>query len=136
VAVFDLDHSRLRYLTWLRQARRRSARSDADHQHTLAKASLLQLRIAEKKREMIMLDEAIETTEEIVGLFLTKMSSLPARLGGHDLLMRRRIDEIIFEMRTEVADMLRSSPSRAARRGRQPRHPKHTKGATENKTRL
>jgi hypothetical protein len=49
-------HSRLRYIRHLRSEHRRSPRSEADAEHASAKAALLRLRIAEKKRELIPLE--------------------------------------------------------------------------------
>jgi hypothetical protein len=48
----------LRYLAHLRSENRRSPRAAADAEHASAKAALLRLRIAEKKRELIPLEEA------------------------------------------------------------------------------
>ena len=60
----------------------------------LAKAALLRLRIAEKKRDLIPLEEAISHMDEVVGLFLSRRrgsrlgaavvkQALPSRLGGN-----------------------------------------------------
>ena len=54
--LFDQDQCRLRYITHLR-SERRSQRSAADTEFTTAKAELLRIRIAEKKRELVRQDE-------------------------------------------------------------------------------
>jgi hypothetical protein len=48
---FPLDQSRVAYLRYLRRERRQSPRSQADAEHTAAKAELLRIRIAEKQKQ-------------------------------------------------------------------------------------
>ena len=47
---FDLDANRRAYIEFLREARKRSPKSEADSAFTQAKAELLQIRIAERKK--------------------------------------------------------------------------------------
>jgi hypothetical protein len=49
---FDQDGCRLTYLKWLRDPARRSARSQADSAHVVAKTELLKLRLLEKRRDV------------------------------------------------------------------------------------
>ena len=42
--------------------------------------------------------------EKLIGMFLTGLSSMPARCGGRDLAVRRSIDKAIFDLRTELAE--------------------------------
>ena len=70
---YDQTASRLKYVKHLRTEHRRSPRTEADAEHALAKAALLRLRIAEKKRELIPLEEAVAHMEEVVGLFLSRL---------------------------------------------------------------
>ena len=69
-----------------------------------AKSELIRLRIAEKKRDLIPVDEAASNMEQLVGLFLTGLSGLSARCGGRDLAVRRSIDKAVFDLRTELAE--------------------------------
>jgi hypothetical protein len=65
---------------------------------------------------LIPLDEAISTTEEVIGLMLTHMSGMAARCGGNDLQLRRRIEQVVYETRvamSEAASKL-ADPRRAA----------------------
>jgi hypothetical protein len=101
---YDQDQCRLRYLVHLRSENRRSPRAAADAEHTAAKAALLRLRIAEKKRDLIPLEEAIGHMDEVVGLFLTRLSGLSARCGGRDLAVRRAIDQAVYELRREISE--------------------------------
>ena len=101
---FDLNSNRRRYILHLRELRRRSPKSEADAEFQRSKSELIQIRIAEKKRQLIMADEAFEMIDEMAGLFLTAFSGLPARIAGRDLSMRRQIEKVIFAMRTELAE--------------------------------
>ena len=79
---FDLDDCRLRYIRWLRDPERRTAKSKADQEFTQAKADLIRIRIAEKQRDLILYSEAEETGDKMIGIVLTKLSGLSARVGG------------------------------------------------------
>ena len=59
---FPLDQSRVAYLRYLRRERQQSPRTAADAEFALAKAELVRIRIAEKKKTLIPLDEAIFLT--------------------------------------------------------------------------
>ena len=67
---FPLDQSRVAYLRYLRRERRQSPRSEADADFQRAKSELIRLRIAEKQRHLIPLEEAVGHMDEVVGLFL------------------------------------------------------------------
>jgi hypothetical protein len=99
---YDQTASRLRYIKHLRAEHRRSPRSEADAEYTAAKAALLRIRIAEQK-SLIPL-EAISTTDEVIGLMLTHMSDMAARCGGHDLQLRRRIEQVVYETRVAMSE--------------------------------
>jgi len=99
---FNETDSRLRYLNWLRDPSRRSARSGADAQFVEAKGELLRLRIAEKSRNLIPKHEMDETIDAIAGI----VTSHPAGLGARctpDLRIRATIDAVVRQVRTEMA---------------------------------
>jgi hypothetical protein len=100
---FDLDDSRRRYITYLREERKRSPRSEADADFQRARSELIRLRIAEKQRRLIDADEAYAMIDEMAGLFLTRLSGFAARCGGRDLAARRAIDQAVFDLRLEVS---------------------------------
>jgi hypothetical protein len=50
---FDVDVSRVAYLRYLRRERQQSPRSEADGDHVKVKTEMLQLRLMEKKRELV-----------------------------------------------------------------------------------
>jgi hypothetical protein len=101
---FPVDQSRVAYLRYLRRERRQSPRSEADADFQRAKSELIRIRIAEKKRELIPREEAASDMEELIGLFLTGLSGLPARCGGRDLAVRRAIDKAVYDLRVEIAE--------------------------------
>ena len=103
---FPLDQSRVAYLRYLRRERRQSPRSEADADHVKVKTEMLQLRLMEKKRELVRRSDVDALIDGIAGVTLTALSSLPARCaprGG--LAMRRSIERVIFEVRTEIASI-------------------------------
>ena len=101
---FPLDQSRVACLRYLRRERRQSLQSAAASEFTAAKAELIRIRIAEKKRALIPVDEATSNMEQLIGLFLTGLSGLSARCGGRDLAARRAIDKAVFDLRVELSE--------------------------------
>jgi hypothetical protein len=103
---FDQDDSRVRYLRWLRAPKRRSARTQADAEHVRAKTEMLQLRLMEKRGDLVRQSDVDALIDEIVGVTLTAMSSMPARCAPRgDLAVRRCIERVVFEVRTEIANI-------------------------------
>jgi hypothetical protein len=100
---FPLDQSRVAYLRYLRRERRQSLQGAAASEFTAAKAELIRIRIAKKKRDLIPVDEATSNMEQLVGLFLTGLSGLSARCGGRDLAARRTIDKAVYDLRLEIS---------------------------------
>lgn len=100
---FPLDQNRVAYLRHLRRERRQSPRGEADAAFTKAKAELIRLRIAEKQRTLVPLDEAVAHLDEVVGLFLSRLSGFAARVGGRDLATRRLVDVAVRELRIEIS---------------------------------
>jgi hypothetical protein len=101
---FDLDASRRRYIQHLREARKLSPRSAADAELVKVKTEMLQTRLMEKQRDLIPREEAASDMEELIGLLLTGLSSMPARCGGRDLAVRRSIDKAVYDLRVELAE--------------------------------
>ena len=101
---FPLDQGRVAYLRYLRRERKQSPRGDANADFQRAKSELIRLRIAEKQRQLISLDEAISTTDEMIGLVLTHMSGMAARCAGPDLALRRKIDRVVYETRVAISE--------------------------------
>ena len=67
---------------------------------------MLQLRLMEKKRELVRRDEVDALIDGIAGVTLTALSSLLARRAPRgDLAIRRSIERVVFEVRTEIANV-------------------------------
>ena len=89
--------SRVAYLRFLRREHRHSPR-------TPACPLVLQLRLMEKRRELVRMDEVTALIDQIVGVMLTHLSSMPAQCAPRgDLATRRSIERCVFEVRTEIA---------------------------------
>jgi hypothetical protein len=101
---FPLDQSRVAYLRFLRRERRQSPRSEADADFQGAKSELIRLRIAEKQRQLIPFDEAVGHMDEVVGLFISRLSGFAARCGRSDLAARRVIDQAVYDLRLEISE--------------------------------
>jgi hypothetical protein len=104
---FDVDASRVAYLRFLRRERRQSARGEADIEFQRAKAELMRITIAEKKKALMPFYEVLAHQEELIGLFLTHLSGFAARCGGQDLVVRRAIDQAVYETRVKIAEAAR-----------------------------
>ena len=65
----------MRYLRWLRDPERRSVRTQADADFVKAKTEMLQLKLAEKRGELVRQTDGDALIDELVGITLTAMSS-------------------------------------------------------------
>jgi hypothetical protein len=111
---FPLDQSRVAYLRHLRRERQQSPRNEADAAHVAVKTEMLQLRLMEKKQELVRRADVDELIDGIAGVVLTHLSSLPARCAPHgDLATRRRIERVVFEARTEMAKVCQTMADKA-----------------------
>ncbi len=101
---FPLDQSRVAYLRYLRRERQQSPRTEADAAHIKAKTEMLQLRLMQKRRELVRRDAHEAMIDQMAGLVLTKLGGWPARVAGTDLAVRRRAEAVVRELRTEIAE--------------------------------
>jgi hypothetical protein len=103
---YDQTASRLRYIRHLRAEHRRSPKVEADAAHAMAKTEMLQLRLMEKRRELVRRDDVNAMIDGLAGITLSALSSIPARCAPRsDLATRRSIERIVFEVRTEIATL-------------------------------
>ena len=49
-------------------------------------------------------DAARSMIDQMAGLVLTKLGGWPARVAGADLVLRRRAEAVLRELRTEIAE--------------------------------
>ena len=90
----------------MRREHRRSPPTEADADHVKVKTELLQLRLMEKRRELVRRADVDALIDGIAGVTLTALSSLPARCAPRgDLAIRRSIERVVFEVRTEIANV-------------------------------
>src|SRR6478735_1761316 len=90
----------------LRRERQQSPRTQADAAHVAAKTEMLQLKLMEKKRELVRRADVDALIDDIAGVTLTALSSMPARCAPRgDLAIRRNIERVVFEVRTEMANV-------------------------------
>ena len=76
---------------------------------------MLQLRLMEKQRELVRQEDVDELIDDIAGVTLTALSSLPARCAPRgDLAIRRNIERAVFEVRTEISNVASRWPTSAA----------------------
>jgi hypothetical protein len=67
---------------------------------------MLQLRLMEKRHELVRRSDVDALIDDLAGVTLTALSSLPARCAPRgDLAIRRSIERIVFEVRTEIANV-------------------------------
>jgi hypothetical protein len=102
---YDLTASRLRYIKHLRALSQRSPRVEADAEHAAAKAEMMQLRIAERRKQLMETVDAVDVIDGLCGLFLTGLSELPAHT--RDLKDRVVIDRAARDLRQRIADTAR-----------------------------
>ena len=101
---FTLDQSRVAYPRYLRREWRQSPRSEADADHVRVKTEMLQLRLMENKCELVRRIDVDALIDDIAGVTLTALSSMPSRCAPRgDLVIRRSIERVVFEVRTEIA---------------------------------
>ena len=101
---YDQTASRLRYIKHLRSEHRRSPRTEADAAHVALKTEMLQLRLLEKRRKLVRREDADALIDEICGVVLTHLSGMSARCS-RDPLIRRSIDAVVHQVRTELAQV-------------------------------
>jgi hypothetical protein len=114
------------YIRNLRDANRRASKSAASRRVQDARAQEIEMRVQERAGKLMATDEAIATVDEIVGLFLTRLSGFPARCT-RDIGLRKVIDGEVFALRQELTEHL---TRRAAELKAEAKMQPETKGAT------
>ena len=101
--LYDQTASRLRYFAHLRSERRKSPKSEADIAFQKAETEMLAIKIARQRGELVPLAVYEEMIDLIGGTVLTALSGWPARIAGTDLVLRRRIEAAVRELRVEIS---------------------------------
>ena len=63
---------------------------------------MLQLRLMEKRRELVRRDDVDALIDAMAGTVLTHLSGMAARCS-RDMVVRRNIDAVVTEIRREIA---------------------------------
>jgi hypothetical protein len=92
------------YLRYVRDENRRTGKAEMTNAVLRARAHEIELRTAQRERSLIEIDDVLGTLDEMVGMFLTGLSELPAACGGRDLTARRTIEAATRDLRQRIAD--------------------------------
>ena len=93
------------YVAFIKEENKNRSKGAAESRVRDARAAEIELRMARADREVIALPEALSVVDDITGIYLQSMSSLPARIT-REQNERRRIEAICDEERLRVADHL------------------------------
>jgi hypothetical protein len=75
---------------------------------------MLQLKLAERRRELVRQEDVNELVDGLCGVVLTHLSSMPARCAPRgELVPRRNIERVVFEVRTEMAKVCQKIADKA-----------------------
>ena len=104
-AGYLLDDSRRRYIRHLREEYRKSPRAAHDAELQRHKARLLEMKVARQERETMLVSDHNDFVDQVAGLVLTELGGWPARVAGNDLMLRRKAEAVLFELRVKIADL-------------------------------
>lgn len=96
------------YIRFLKDEERRTTRVSSESRVRDARAQEIELRMAEKRRELVPLEDATAAFDLVVGKVKEEFSGLPARTT-RDIPLRRKIEEEINGSLGRVAESLRAS---------------------------
>jgi hypothetical protein len=90
------------YIRFLRDEDRRSSKTAAESGLKAARQKEVELRIAERSRDLIDVREHSDIVDEMAGMFVAGLSALPARVTK-DMAMRRQIEAECDAIRNDLA---------------------------------
>jgi hypothetical protein len=90
------------YIRFLRDEDRRSSKTAAESGLKAARQKEVELRIAERSRDLIDVREHSDIVDEMAGMFVAGLSALPARVTK-DMSMRRQIEAGCDSIRNDIA---------------------------------
>lgn len=103
---YDLVESVGRYCDSLRQTAE-TATSTTANELAAERLKTIRLRNAERERQLITLEESKTVVERMIGMFVSSLGGLPARIS-QDQRERRRIETITDQLRQELSDQFRA----------------------------
>jgi len=100
----QLAESLRRIIAHARESRETAPLTEARAKVAQARARQLELQNMREDRRVIDVDEAQALMSELAGLFVSGLSSLPARVGGKDVGLRRRVEKECDAIRAAVVE--------------------------------
>jgi len=106
----------LSYIEYLRkrQDEEQTPRSEAAARHHELKAQLAQYQIERYERRHITMEEHDHFTDMMVGKFRVHASSWAAKVAGTDMVLRHKVDGLVYAMRKDLADEAEKNDKRRA----------------------
>lgn len=102
---YNRDDTARDYINWLRGQNKLANRTTSESRVREARATEIEIRTAERTRELISLDEALESNALLVGYVRTEFGGLAARIT-RDLTLRREIEKAVNGSLARIADRL------------------------------
>lgn len=96
------------YIRFLKDEDRKSTKTAAASRATEARTAEIELRIAERKRDLIPQEEANMAMDLLVGVVVAELSGLPARLT-RDVGMRRKYEAEFNAAKARIAKAIADS---------------------------
>ncbi|SOC47716.1 hypothetical protein SAMN05892877_13242 [Rhizobium subbaraonis] len=93
------------YIRFLKDEERRSSKSATASRMQEAKATEIDMRIAEKRRELIPIDEAHAVIDTLVGKVRSEISAVPKRVT-RDLAVRKKIESEVNGSLNRIAEAM------------------------------
>lgn len=101
---YNLAASRVAFIRYLRRERTTTAKSGEEAAFLKAKRVALEIKTAQRLGELFPTEVANQIIDEYIGSVIGALQNMPSRIGGTDLLLRRRIEREIYEVRHLIAD--------------------------------
>lgn len=100
---FNLAAARTGYIRYLRRERTTTQKGEAEAAFLKAKRIALEVRTAQKLGQLFPTTVALEVIDEYVAAVTIELQNMPSRIAGRDLVLRRRIEREVFEVRRAIA---------------------------------
>lgn len=91
------------YIKYLKDEGRRTSKSASESRLKDMRAQEVEMRVAQKRGELVSLDAATEAFDRMTGEYLQSLSSLPARVT-RNVRERQRIEALIDSERQRISD--------------------------------
>jgi len=91
---------------------RRPALSEERLRFEKARADRERLKVMKESKEVVPASDLDALILFVVGKLLPFLGGLPARIAGHDMVLRRKAEAIVFEEQTKMADACKAEADR------------------------